>query len=71
MLHGRNPVLIRGTAVALLLLMSFGIVQDWGLPRAVDLHFAEYARRFSELPSGTTLFIPINPVGWSMKLMKR
>jgi hypothetical protein len=71
MLHGRNPVLIRGTAVALLLLMSFGIIQDWGLPRAVDLHLEEYARRFSELPSGATLFIPINPVGWSMQLMKR
>jgi hypothetical protein len=71
MLHERNPAIVRGTALALLLVMFFGIVQDWGHPRPVDFHFPEYVRKFSELPSGSTLFIPINPAGWTMQLMKR
>ena len=30
----------------------------------------DYVRKFSELPPGSTLFIPINPAGWTMQLMK-
>jgi len=71
MLHPRNPAIARGTAGALLLVMVFGVIQDWGHPRPVDFHFQEYVRKFSELPPGTTLFIPINPAGWTMELMKR
>ena len=71
MLHSGNPALVRGLALALLIAMLFGIVQDWGHPRAVDLQFAEYARKFSEQPPGTRFVIPINPVGWTMELVKR
>jgi uncharacterized membrane protein YhdT len=71
MLHGRNPVIVRATAWALLLVMVYGIVQDWGHPRPVDFRFSDYVRKFSELPAGSTLFIPINPAGWTMQLMKR
>jgi hypothetical protein len=71
MLHGRNPAIVRATATALLLVMVYGIVQDWGHPRPVDFRFSDYARKFSELPPGSTLFIPINPAGWTMQLMKR
>jgi len=70
MLQGRNPAIIRALATALLLLMVCGIVQDWGHPRPVDFHFSDYVRKFSELPPGSTLFIPINPAGWTMQLMK-
>jgi hypothetical protein len=70
MLQGRNPAIIRALATALLLLMVCGIVQDWGHPRPVDFHFSDYVRNFSELPPGSTLFIPINPAGWTMQLMK-
>jgi hypothetical protein len=51
--------------------MVYGIVQDWGHPRPVDFRFSDYVRKFSELPAGSTLFIPINPAGWTMQLMKR
>jgi hypothetical protein len=70
MLHGRNPPIVRATSLALLLVMLYGIVQDWGQPRPVDFHFSDYARKFSEIPPGSTLFIPINPAGWTMQLMK-
>ena len=70
MLHQQNPPSVRATSLALLLVMLYGIVQDWGQPRPVDFHFSDYARKFSEMPSGSTLFIPINPAGWTMQLMK-
>ena len=71
MLDRRNPRIVRAAAVTLLLIMVYGIVQDWGHPRPADFHFSEYVRRFSELPPGSRLFIPINPAGWTMELMKR
>ena len=64
-------MIVRSAAVVLLLTMVYGIVQDWGHPRFVDFRFSEYVREFSELPSGSTLYVPINPAGWTMKLMKR
>jgi hypothetical protein len=70
MLHGRNPAIVRGAATALLLVMVYGMVQDWGHPRPVDFHFSDYVQKLSELPPGSTLFIPINPAGWTMQLMK-
>jgi len=70
MLQARNPAIVRATATILLLVMVYGIVQDWGHPRPVDFRFSNYARKFSELPPGSTLFIPINPAGWTMQLMK-
>jgi len=71
MLQERNPAVLRGTALVLLLVMGFGIVQDWGHPRPVDFDFPAWVRKFSEQPPGTRLFIPINPAGWTMELMKR
>jgi len=37
----------------------------------VDFRYSDYVRKFSELPSGAALIIPINPAGWTMQLMKR
>ena len=71
MLQGRNRPLIQWTAIALLLVMVFGIVQVWGHPRLVDFRFPEYVRKLSSQPSGTTLSVPINPAGFTMQLMKR
>jgi hypothetical protein len=70
MLHRRNPPLVRAASLALLLVMVYGIVQDWGHPRPVDFRFSDYVQRLSELPPGSTLFIPINPAGWTMQLTK-
>jgi hypothetical protein len=70
MLSSRNPAPVRETAAVLLVVMVFGMIQDWGHPRPADLDFPTYARMFSELPAGNTFVIPINPVGWSMELTK-
>lgn len=70
MLHGRNPAPVRVAASLLLVVMMFGIIQDWGHPRPVDLHFADYAKTFSMQPAGTRFVIPLNPVGWTMELTK-
>jgi len=70
MLHERNPAIVRRMAMALLVVTLYGVVQDWGHPRLVDLNFEEYAQAFSELPAGSKFRIPLNPVGWTMVLMK-
>jgi hypothetical protein len=70
MLQCRNSTVVRGAAMALLALMLYGIVQDFGHPRPADLHFAVYAKAFEGQPSGSTFVIPINPDGWTVELMK-
>ncbi|HLQ78934.1 MAG TPA: hypothetical protein VK210_16365 [Terriglobia bacterium] len=70
LIQPRNPAAVRGVAWVLLVIMFFGVVQDWGHPRPYDFRFQAYARSFSEAPAGTTMYIPINPVGWAMKLVK-
>jgi hypothetical protein len=70
MLHERNPALVRRIAMALLVMTLYGVAQDWGHPRLVDLNFESYAQAFSELPAGSKFRIPLNPVGWTMVLMK-
>ena len=66
-----HPKAVRLVATAALVLMSVGIVREWRHPRFADLHFAEYARQYSELPKGSSLTVPINPPGWSMTLVKK
>jgi len=70
MLHEKNPVIVRGIGAALLLVTFFGVIQDWGHPRLVDFHFKSYVQEFSQKPANTSFVIPLNPVGWSMMLMK-
>jgi hypothetical protein len=44
-----------------------GVVQDWGHPRLVDLNFESFAG----FPvAGGSVGIPLNPVSWTMVLMK-
>lgn len=64
------PGKLRRFAWALLLLLPIGIYRDWRYPSFSDLHFQDYATRFAQAPSGTTVIIPINP-DWSMELTKR
>lgn len=55
----------------LLPIMCFGIVRDWRQPAFTDMHFAEYVRRLDAAPAGTTITIPENPAGWTLRLVKR
>ncbi|MBV9010360.1 MAG: hypothetical protein JO354_14535 [Verrucomicrobia bacterium] len=62
---------IRLITVGLLVLIAVvGVRVDWILPAFTDLHFAHYATAYRSLPPGSSITIPINPPGWSMKLVK-
>lgn len=70
MVAGKVPSLVRGVALAAILLIPAGLFADWRHPAFVDLDFAAHARRFDELSPGTTAEIPINP-NWRMTLVKK
>jgi hypothetical protein len=54
----------------LLLLMCIGIIRDWRDPAFKDMHYAEYAASFEAAPAGTVVTIPVNPAGWTVRLVK-
>lgn len=56
-------------AIALLLLLPVGIYRDWRYPPFENFRFAEFAKQFERVPSGTKFIIPINPE-WLMELTK-
>ncbi|MBV8070399.1 MAG: hypothetical protein JO270_10875 [Acidobacteriaceae bacterium] len=62
--------LIRILAGAALLLMLYGIGQDWVYPAYPDLGFQQYAAKFASAAPGTVVTIPIVPAGWTMRLTK-
>jgi hypothetical protein len=64
------PAALHLGAIVCFALMPFGVVRDWRHPPRADLHFAEYVEKFRQAPQGTALVIPINPPGWSMRLVK-
>ena len=70
-LGAKNPQAVRLFAGYCFLLMAFGIVKDWRYPALPDMHFSGYAEQFEAARPGTEIVIPINPPGWSMKLVKR
>jgi hypothetical protein len=65
------PTALRLGAILCFVLMPFGVVRDWRHPPRVNLHFEEYAEKLKQAPQGTVLVIPINPPGWSMRVVKR
>lgn len=70
-LGAKCPRPVRLLAGLCLLLMGFGIVKDWRYPAFQDMHFGAYAEQFEAARPGTEVVIPINPPGWSMRLVKR
>ncbi|HKW66143.1 MAG TPA: hypothetical protein VJP04_02570 [Terriglobales bacterium] len=65
------PRKLKVAASLVALTMCIGISRDWRDRPFVDMHFGQYAERFSTLPSGTQYVIPINPPGWTMVLVKK
>jgi hypothetical protein len=61
---------LRYPAMALLLLMSVGIYEDWFYPPFPDLHFHQYAAQFEQAPAGTKISFEIPP-GMTMEITKR
>ncbi|MGA7935160.1 MAG: hypothetical protein WCA35_16550, partial [Kovacikia sp.] len=70
LLSQKHPLWLRRVAILMLAIMAMGIAADWHYPALVDLHFKEYAAQFERSPQGTKVAIPINPLGWSMELIK-
>jgi len=66
-----RPAALRVAAAVLICFMVFGAVKHWRYTSFPDLHFAEYARRFAQLPPGASLKIPINPQRWEMTLVRK
>lgn len=67
----KNPLLIRIIAGVYLIAFLWGAIGDFKSPMLTDYKFSNYSENFSNLPSGRTLKIPINPPGWEMELVKK
>jgi hypothetical protein len=65
-----SPAVIRYVVILPLILLPYGIQQDWQYDAFQDLHFPSYAEKFEHASAGTTLTIPINPRS-TMKITKR
>ena len=70
LLKPTSPPVLHLFAILCFVCMPIALVRDWRCWPRVDLHFAEYAEKFEQAPRGTVLVIPINPPGWSMRLLK-
>jgi len=70
LLKPTTPAAIHLGAILCFVLMPVAVVRDWRCWPRVDLHFGEYAEKFRQAPRGTVLVIPVNPPGWSMRLVK-
>jgi hypothetical protein len=66
-----SPRAVRIAAATILMIMPIGIIRDWRYPALANQHFEQYAASFERMPAGTELRIPINPSGWSMRLVKK
>ncbi len=61
---------VRASGACLLLCLCYGMYNDWNHPAPEDLHFAAEAQLFQEAPPGSAVVLPLNPRGWSMRLVK-
>jgi hypothetical protein len=61
---------LKPVAVALFIVMFFGVVFHWQYASFPDSHFAEYAKQFEAAPAGTRMTIPQDPPGWNLQLVK-
>lgn len=62
--------ILRVFASLALVVMVVGIILDWRHHPFFDFQFREHARQFETAPKGAEVIIPINPPGWSMRLIK-
>jgi len=69
-LRGAGSFISRRLAAFALAVMLLGIVLDWRYPAFKDLNFREHASQFESSPRGTQASIPLNPLGWSITLVR-
>jgi hypothetical protein len=65
--RGRILKIVSG---ALLCFVCFGIAIQWRRPAFPEMHYDVQLQHLEAAPIGTTLWIPINPEGWHMRLVK-
>lgn len=58
-------------AIFAIAVMCIGIVRDWRYPRYLDFHFSDYAHELAVAREGALVVVPINPIGWSVRLAKK
>jgi hypothetical protein len=62
---------LKAILVVVMVTAFVGVVRDWRTPALADLHWAENAKHIEGAAPGTVLVIPVNPAGFTMKLVKR
>ena len=62
---------IRLISIAMALLLCVGIVHDWKIRSVANPQFYAAVKAFDEAPHGAHVMIPINPIGWTMRLVKK
>jgi len=70
MIGRKRPTWIRAATGVVIVLIAVSAARNWQYPPLPDLHFGRYAREFQAAPRGTSFSIPINPIGWSLTLVK-
>lgn len=70
-LSRKNHIIIKVISVMFLTTAIYGAVVDFHHLKFVDYQFRSEIEKFEDLPSGHQMFIPINPYGWEMELIKR
>jgi hypothetical protein len=63
-------VVLKSIAAALIFLLCFGAALRWRRTPLQDFHFSQEAARFEAAPLGAEVVIPLNPEGWTMRLLK-
>jgi hypothetical protein len=71
MLGPMRTAAIRVSAALAIVLIVAASFSHWQYTPWQDLHFLQYARVFDSSPKGSRMTIPVNPVGWSLTLVKR
>ena len=70
-LSKKNHIVIKIISAMFLTTAIYGAVVDFHHLKFVDYQFRSEIKKFEDLPSGHQMFIPINPYGWEMELIKR
>ncbi len=70
-LSKKNHIAIKIISAMFLMTAIYGAIVDFYHPKFIDYQFRSEIEKFENLPLGHQAFIPINPYGWEMELIKR
>lgn len=70
-LSKKNLLIIKIISAMFLMTVIYGVIVDFHHPKLIDYQLEKEIEKFENLSSGSRAFIPINPYGWEMELIKR